>query len=385
MNKFTSMLAGTAIGAAVMYFSDSEQGARRRAMLRDQATRARNRVRDRANATMSDLRNRTQGFRATPRAAMEEEEMPSDTTLNERVDAALGRATSHPGAINVSARNGVITLAGPILADEVPLVIDCVLNVRGVRDVVNRLDVHRDPGNVPALQGGASVRGRLRAGWQANWSPTARVAAGVAGAAAGVFGLAGGGIARKAVGLAGFGVLASAATNLPIRALAGMGGRRGITVQKTIRMNAPIERVFEIWARGENFPHFMTHAQEVRRLGDGRDARWHWKVRGMSGMEFEFDSRITAYEENRFIAWRTEPGAWVQHAGSVRFTPNSDGTTTAQVRMEYQPVAGAVGHVIAKLLGDDPKRQLDDDLMRMKAFVETGKAARDAAAPRPAL
>ncbi|MFL6651089.1 MAG: SRPBCC family protein, partial [Sulfurifustaceae bacterium] len=288
--------------------------------------------------------------------------------------------------INVSARNGVVTLAGPILADEVPLVIDCALDVPGVRDVVNRLDVHRVPGNIPALQGGAAGRRSLRTAWrQTNWSPTARMAAGVAGAAAGVFGFAGRGIVRKAVGLAGVGVLARSAANLPVRALAGMGGRRGITVQKTIRMNAPIERVFEIWAQGESFPQFMTHVQEVQRLGDGRDARWHWKVRGTSGMEFEFDSRITAYEENRFIAWRTEPGAWVQHAGSVRFTPNSDGTTTAQVRMEYQPVAGAVGHVIAKLLGDDPKRQLDDDLMRMKAFVETGKAARDAAAPRPAL
>ncbi|HWP26836.1 MAG TPA: hypothetical protein VNL39_10885 [Xanthobacteraceae bacterium] len=97
---------------------------------------------------------------------------------------------------------------------------------------------------------------------------------------------------------------------------------------------------------------------------------------------------MTAYEQNRFIAWRTDPGALVQHAGQVRFLANPDGTTTVNVGLSYNPVAGAVGHVIAKLLGDGTKRQIDDDLMRMKTFIETGVPPRDAPAaqaPRPAL
>lgn len=54
--------------------------------------------------------------------------------------------------------------------------------------------------------------------------------------------------------------------------------------------------------------------------------------------------------------------------------------------MSYQPAAGTVGHVVAKLPGDDPKHQLDDDLVRMKTYLETGKPPRAAAAaPRPAL
>jgi hypothetical protein len=31
-------------------------------------------------------------------------------------------------------------------------------------------------------------------------------------------------------------------------------------------------------------------------------------------------------------------------------------------------------------LGSDPKTQLDEDLLRLKTFLETGKAAHDAAA-----
>jgi uncharacterized membrane protein len=48
--------------------------------------------------------------------------------------------------------------------------------------------------------------------------------------------------------------------------------------------------------------------------------------------------------------------------------------------MSYTPPAGVVGHAVAKLLGSDPKSQLDQDLMRLKSTLETGKAPRDAAA-----
>jgi uncharacterized membrane protein len=49
--------------------------------------------------------------------------------------------------------------------------------------------------------------------------------------------------------------------------------------------------------------------------------------------------------------------------------------------MSYNPPGGAVGHAIARLLGRDPKQEMDDDLMRMKAFIETQRPPRDAARP----
>jgi uncharacterized membrane protein len=42
--------------------------------------------------------------------------------------------------------------------------------------------------------------------------------------------------------------------------------------------------------------------------------------------------------------------------------------------MTYTPPAGALGHVFARLLGADPKKQMDDDLLRFKSLLETGKA-----------
>ena len=71
-----------------------------------------------------------------------------------RVRSELGRVVSHPRAIHVAARDGVVTLTGPILAHEVEPLVAAVASVRGVRDVQHLLDVHDHPGRFPALQGG---------------------------------------------------------------------------------------------------------------------------------------------------------------------------------------------------------------------------------------
>jgi uncharacterized membrane protein len=47
--------------------------------------------------------------------------------------------------------------------------------------------------------------------------------------------------------------------------------------------------------------------------------------------------------------------------------------------MSYNPPAGVLGHAIAELFGVDPKHEMDDDLMRMKSFIETGVHPHDAA------
>jgi uncharacterized membrane protein len=41
----------------------------------------------------------------------------------------------------------------------------------------------------------------------------------------------------------------------------------------------------------------------------------------------------------------------------------------------YNPPLGAIGHAVAALFGSDPKKQLDDDLLRLKSLVEQGKAS----------
>jgi len=63
----------------------------------------------------------------------------------------------------------------------------------------------------------------------------------------------------------------------------------------------------------------------------------------------------------------------------VLFEPNENGGTEVTVRLSYNPPAGAIGHAIAKAFGADPKSEMDQDLMRMKAMIETGNVPHDAA------
>jgi len=60
------------------------------------------------------------------------------------------------------------------------------------------------------------------------------------------------------------------------------------------------------------------------------------------------------------------------------FRSDGDEKTVVDVRLSYYPPAGAVGHAIASLFGADPKSEMDDDLMRMKSFIETGHQPHDA-------
>ena len=60
----------------------------------------------------------------------------------------------------------------------------------------------------------------------------------------------------------------------------------------------------------------------------------------------------------------------VRDAGVVQFEPEGASGTRVQIRLSYNPPVGAMGHAIAVLLGDDPRRKMDEDLARMKTLIE---------------
>ena len=142
-------------------------------------------------------------------------------------------------------------------------------------------------------------------------------------------------------------------------------------------MRRPL-RPFTYLANYDNFPRFMRNVLSVDTYPDGRS---HWKVAGPGGMPVEWDAITTRLDFNERIEWSTVQGSTVEHFGEIRLEPASNGTRV-HVRMTYNPPAGVVGHAVAKLFGADPKSELDQDLMRLKSTLETGKPPRDAAAYR---
>ena len=146
------LLTGAGAGAALVYLFDPTDGSRRRALARDKMTRAANRTRAGLDTAAKDLANRTKGMAAAARSRFSSDQI-DDRQLAERVRSQLGRVSTHPRAIEVDARDGAITLRGPILAREVDSVVETVGGVRGVRSVSNALEVFESAGSVPSLQG----------------------------------------------------------------------------------------------------------------------------------------------------------------------------------------------------------------------------------------
>jgi uncharacterized membrane protein len=250
-----------------------------------------------------------------------------------------------------------------------------------VRDVLNRLRVHRSAEGVPALQGTARWQREhtMRDGPDA-WTPAARLLSSVAGGALALLGARRRGGLGTAIGAAGLALLARGTTNRSLRrAIGGDGIARPIDIQKTITIEAPPEVVYAFVTDWERFPEWMTHVRDVSSSGPHGEVgeRTHWKVDGPAGTTVAWDAETTGLVPGEFVSWRSVEGSAVQQAGSIRFAPATGGTRV-HAQLSYVPPGGALGHAVATLLGRDPRQQMHDDLARLKTTIETGTPPRDA-------
>jgi uncharacterized membrane protein/osmotically-inducible protein OsmY len=376
MNRGLTLIGGIGLGAALMYVLDPDRGRRRRARMRDKAAHAINKTGDATGKTLRDTRNRARGLAAEVKSLLKTDRA-SDEVLIERIRSKMGRVVSHPHSIEVTADKGRVTLRGPVLESEADALLECVSSVPGVTGVENNLEVHKRADNVPGLQGGVARPGNRFELMQTNWSPTARLLVAAAGCALTSLGARRRDALGAAASTAGIGLLTRALTNIETKRLVGVGGgRRAVDFQKTINIAAPVELVFELWTDYGNFPRFMSNVREVRDVGNGRS---HWIVAGPADVPVEWDAVVTKLVPNEVLAWKSVPGSTIENAGIIRFEPNDDGSTRVQIKLSYNPPAGAVGHAVATLFGSNPKKQMDEDLMRMKTLIERGVTPRDAA------
>ena len=148
-------------------------------------------------------------------------------------------------------------------------------------------------------------------------------------------------------------------------------GNHGIHAKGSCIVNREPEEVYSFWRNFENFPRFMRHVESVQDLGDGR---YHWVVKGPAGMPVEWDAMTVADHPGSVITWRSLENSDVDNAGAVRFerAPGGRGTIV-RVNLEYNPVGGVLGATVAKLFGEEPEQQLDDDLRRFKQILEIGE------------
>ncbi len=146
---------------------------------------------------------------------------------------------------------------------------------------------------------------------------------------------------------------------------------QGVRVDESIVLNRTRGEVYRFWRNLENLPRFMDHLEAVTVLDERRS---HWTAKGPAGSRVEWDAEIHSEIPNELIAWRSLQGSEVDNAGSVHFMPTENGDTEVRVVLRYDPPAGRLGAAVARLFGEDPSRQVADDLRRLKQVVEAGEA-----------
>jgi uncharacterized membrane protein len=147
----------------------------------------------------------------------------------------------------------------------------------------------------------------------------------------------------------------------------------GINVVKSIVVDRSVDECYSFWLDFEKFPHFMEHLDSVTITGENTS---HWIACAPFGQTIEWDAEIVKTEKNHLIEWRSLEGSEVFHAGSVRFEPVDDGQKCrVTVTLRWEPPAGIAGYAIAKIFGEEPSQQVEDDLCRFKEVLEGGQVS----------
>jgi uncharacterized membrane protein len=221
-----------------------------------------------------------------------------------------------------------------------------------------------------------------------NVGETERWASAIGGGALALYGLTRGNLPGVALALVGAGLLfrgttghcytydilgVNTAGNETDNPNVSVRGGRGVKVEKSLTINREPAELFSFWRNFENLPRFMKHLEEVRVTGEGRS---HWVAKAPAGTTVEWDAEVYNEKENEMIAWRSLEGSQVDNAGSVHFTPAPGGRgTQVRVVLKYDPPAGVIGAAVARLFGESPAQQIDEDLRRFKQLMEAGEVA----------
>jgi uncharacterized membrane protein len=215
-----------------------------------------------------------------------------------------------------------------------------------------------------------------------NVGQTERLLSALGGGALALYGLKHGGIGGAALAAAGGGLIYRGATghcdvytalgiNRAERSShASLGPGEGVRVEKSVTIDKPRSEVYTFWRVVENLPRFMENVESVTATGPLRS---HWVVKGPAGTRVEWDAEIITDEKNEIIGWRSLEGSEVDTAGSVHFADALHGRgTEVRVTLRYNPPAGKLGAAVAALLGEDPEKQVEEDLRRFKRVIESG-------------
>lgn len=141
---------------------------------------------------------------------------------------------------------------------------------------------------------------------------------------------------------------------------------------RSVTINRPRDELFAYWRDFGNLATFMENIERIEVI-DG--TRSHWVVKAPAGATVEWDARVTHEVPGKEIGWQSEDGADIPNSGKVEFIDAGERGTVVKATIAWDPPAGTIGKVIAKMFQREPLIEARRDLRRFKQLMETGEIA----------
>ncbi len=154
-------------------------------------------------------------------------------------------------------------------------------------------------------------------------------------------------------------------------------------VGRAVTINRPRAELYAYW---RDFANLATVMENVERVDVLDDRRSHWVVKAPGGRTVEWDRRHHRGARRR----ASSPGPRKRvptcpiAAASISATLGARGTIVTATIL-YDPPAGAIGKLIAKMFQREPAIQARRDLRRFKQLMETGEIATASLQRAPSL
>ena len=141
-------------------------------------------------------------------------------------------------------------------------------------------------------------------------------------------------------------------------------------IEEAVTIDRPASELYAFWREPANLAGVMENVVSIDKLDDTRS---RWTVKAPAGKDVSWESVITNDVPNRELSWQSAEGADIANSGRIRFEDAGTRGTVVRATIAYDPPAGVVGQLVAKLFQREPRIQTRRDLHRFKQLMETGE------------
>ncbi|HEX7314877.1 MAG TPA: SRPBCC family protein [Pyrinomonadaceae bacterium] len=145
-----------------------------------------------------------------------------------------------------------------------------------------------------------------------------------------------------------------------------------------VEIDAPVERVFDIFADFEAAPRWAGGVLDVRRTGR---RTFRWAAETALDIDVEWEAEVVVFAPDRRIVWRSVGGDIHADCEAV-FSVTQRDTTLLRVVRGYDTPGGRTGRAVARFFGRHPEEQLEEDLARLKRLAERTRRRERGHVPR---